>query len=482
MKIKPLLFALVVAAAMPTGCAQNPVTGRQNLVLVSEQQEIQMGRQADSEVRQQYGVYDQPALQAYVNEVGQKLAANSHRPNLKYSFTVVDSPDINAFALPGGYIYVTRGILAYLNSEAEMAAVIGHEIGHVTARHGVQQQSAGTIATAGAILASVFVPQLRGEAGQTILSSLGQAILSGYGRDHELEADRLGAEYLARAGYDPQAMIRVIGVLKNQELFDVELAGQEGREPRRYHGVFATHPDNDTRLQQVVGEAHKYRVANPVENRAAFIARINGIIFGDSPEQGVIRNNKLMHEKLGISVQFPSGWRVANQPDKVSAINPARDALIELSPAKQQAGSPVDQLAKAIKLDPGGRIQPASVGGYPAAIAQGVQAGKPVIVALIYFGNSAYFIGALAKDVQALRANQGAIHAAISSFRALTAEERQIARPYRLRTITAGAGTTLAELARQSPLGTHAEGTLRLLNGLYPSGEPRPDQILKIVE
>ncbi len=249
-----------------TGCAVNPVTGDRNFTLMSEADEMRKGRQAATEISKAYDIYDGlPALQNYVNEIGQKLARKSHRPQLDYHFTVVDSPEVNAFALPGGHIYVTRGILAYLNSEAELAAVLGHEIGHVTARHSVQQYSAATAANVaaavGGLVAGIFVPQLGGQLAQGVQSLLGvtgSALLSGYGRSHELEADRLGAEYLARSGYDPQAMIKVISVLKNQELFDIEAAKQEGREPRRYHGIFATHPDNDTRLQEVVGEANRY--------------------------------------------------------------------------------------------------------------------------------------------------------------------------------------------------------------------------------
>ena len=226
--------SLAALAALPltlmlANCAQNPVSGRPNFVTMSESKEVDVGRQEDAKVREEYGVYDNKALQQYVNEVGQRLGKASHRPQLQYNYVVVDSPEINAFALPGGYIYITRGILAYLNSEAELAAVLGHETGHVTARHSVQQMSAATAAGVGATLIGIFVPVLRNQAGDTAISMLGNVLLSGYGREHELEADRLGAEYLYRTGYDPQAMIKVIGVLKNQELFDAEIAKTEGR-------------------------------------------------------------------------------------------------------------------------------------------------------------------------------------------------------------------------------------------------------------
>ncbi len=191
------------------GCATNPVTGSSDFVLMSEQQEIALGRQSHPQILKESPEYTNAQLAAYVQRVGAKLAAHSHRSNLIYRFTLLDSPDVNAFALPGGYIYITRGLLAYLNSEAELAAVLGHEIGHVTARHSVRQQSASTATGLfGAVLAGVTGVSAAGD----VANIAGTALVRGYGREHELEADRLGAEYLARSGYDPQAMLRVIHV------------------------------------------------------------------------------------------------------------------------------------------------------------------------------------------------------------------------------------------------------------------------------
>ncbi len=223
---------------------------------MSESEEVSLGHKYHQQITLEMPVYNDPALTAYVNEVGQRIARASHRPGLTYRFTVIDSDTVNAFALPGGYIYITRGILAYLNSEAELAAVLGHEVGHVTARHSVRQHSAATASNvAGAILGAATGVA----ASQDLFNVFGKAMLSGYGREHELESDRLGAEYLARTGYDPQAMIEVIGVLKNQELFERQRASAEGREARAYHGVFASHPENDRRLQEVVGEAEQLK-------------------------------------------------------------------------------------------------------------------------------------------------------------------------------------------------------------------------------
>lgn len=483
MKQNPALRRIVVTLAGAltlTHCAQNPVTGAKDFVLMSEEQEIQMGAQAHQDVLKEYAPLANPALQAYVDGVGQRLAQQSHRPQLQWHFTVVDSPDVNAFALPGGYVYITRGIMAYLNSEAELAGVIGHEIGHVTARHGVRQQSATTAVGLGAVLGSILVPGMNNQAGASLLQTLAQAWTAGYGREHELEADRLGAEYLAKTQYDPQAMIEVIGVLKNQEQFAAEQAKRDGRQPRSYHGTFDTHPSNDARLQQVVGEAGKYSVALPREGRSEYLQKMAGVYFGDSPEQGVIRNNLLLHEKLGLAMQFPPGWRVQNRPDRVTALSPQGDALVELHPGPKH-DRPLETLQKGVKLDAGARYDSGNLGGYPAAFAAGAQQGRPVVVAAVVFDGAQYLIAGMTKDKPAYDRERSALRSAINSFRAITPAEKQAARPYVLQLVKAQPGTRMAALAKQSPLGAEAESQLRLMNDLYPAGEPKPGQLLKIV-
>lgn len=475
------IAAVAFGALGLTHCAQNPVTGDKDFVLMSEQQEIQMGAQAHRDVLKEYATVDNPGLQAYVNEVGQRLAQQSHRSQLKWHFAVIDSPDVNAFALPGGYVYITRGIMAYLDSEAELAGVIGHEIGHVTARHGVRQQSAQTAAGLGAVLGSILVPGLDNQAGASLLQTLAQAWTAGYGREHELEADRLGAEYLAKTGYAPQAMIEVIGVLKNQELFAAAQAKRDGRQVRTYHGTFDTHPSNDARLRQVVAAANKYSVASPREGRNEYLQKMAGVVFGDSPDQGVIRGNALLHEKLGLAMQFPPGWRVQNRPDRVVALSPKGDALVELQQGPKN-DRPLETLQKGLKLDSGARYESGSLGGYPAAFAAGAQQGKPVVVAAVVFQGIQYLVAGMAKDKAVYDRERNTLRASINSFRAITPAEKQSARPYVLRVMTAPAGTTMAALARQSPLGPEAEAQLRLMNGLYPDGEPRPGQLLKIVQ
>ena len=475
-------LAALLAALSLTNCAVNPVTGNPNFVTLSEAQEVNAGRSEDLRVRQQYGSYDDAELQNYVKAIGQRLASASHRPGLQYHFLVVDSPEVNSFALPGGYIYITRGIMAYLNSEAELAAVLGHELGHVTARHSVQQISAATAANVGGSLLQILLPQIRNTGADSLVNLLGGALLSGYGREHELEADRLGAEYLARTGYDPQAMIKVVGVLKNQELFDAELAKAEGREPRRYHGLFASHPDNDTRLQEVVREAARFTGSEKRVDREAFLKRMERLVFADSPEQGIVRKQQFFHSKLGLALRFPEGWRIRNTTQNVVATSPDRTALVDLRSAGAAEGTPADVLRRLLKLGGGQPVTPTKIGGLPAATIELALSGKPSRIAVVFIGKQAYAIGVQAANDGAFRQHAAAMDAAMHSFHALTAEEREQAKPLRMRIITASAGITFAELAKTSPLGRHAEGQLRLINGLYPQGEPVAGQALKIVE
>lgn len=471
------LVITALALALLAGCAQNPVTGQTDFVMMSESQEIAIGRQNDVQIKKQYKVYESKTLQDYVNRVGQKIAKQSHRPNLQYHFTVLDSAEINAFALPGGYVYITRGILAYLNSEAELAAVLGHEIGHVTARHGVRQQSAAQAANIGLTIASIFVPEIGSVGGQQLSNIVGGALLSGYGRDHELEADRLGAQYLARTAYDPQAIIKVISVLKNQELKDAELAKQEGREPRRYHGLFASHPDNDTRLHQAVDEAGKNGSAQAhFEGRDEFLAATDGITFGDSNDQGVIRNNRFYHADLGFAVSFPESWQVHNLPDALIAVSPGGEASLQLKMDQKPRGTPAEYAHRMVGS--GAQVQLLDLSGLSAATFELPN----TMGGVVYLNQFAYILQAQGKTRGSLGPYRADIFDTVRSFHALTPEERKLVRPLSIRVIHVRPGETYAKLAQGSPLGKSAETYLRLINAQYPDGEPQPGQAVKIVE
>ena len=290
------VFAMSTTLAL-TACSTNPVSGKKDFSLISENQEIQMGLQAHKNILKKQRPYNNKRLQVYVSKIGQQLASKSHRSKINYTFTVLDDPSVNAFALPGGYVYVTTGLMAYLNSEGELAGVLGHEIGHVTARHGVQQASAGM---AKSVLADLLSKKMGGDG--KVLNQLGSAMLSGYGRQHELQADRLGAEYLAGVGYSPKNMIDVIGVLKAQEVY---ASRQQGRSGGSYHGVFSSHPSNDQRLQEVVNAAKSISSAGSrPANRDAYLRQINGLKFKISKNKmgriivGSVKTSGLTFEKL----------------------------------------------------------------------------------------------------------------------------------------------------------------------------------------
>lgn len=237
--MRSVFVSSLLCAGLLVGCGSmvvNPVTGEEERTVMDESAEVAEGQKEHQQVLQEYGAYANPAVQAYVNDLGQRLAAHSHRTQLEWHFTVLDSPEINAFALPGGYVYVTRGIMAYLDSEADLAGVMGHEIGHVTARHGAQratrQQNAGLGVFAASVLGAVLESQgvsgagrMAGQVSQTVAAGY----VASYGRDQELQADGLGAEYLSRSHYDPRNMVDVITVLKNQERFAADQAQAEGR-------------------------------------------------------------------------------------------------------------------------------------------------------------------------------------------------------------------------------------------------------------
>jgi predicted Zn-dependent protease len=487
---RALPILLLLAIVLP-GCATNPVSGKKEVALMSEEKEIAAGRQADPEIRKQYGVYDNAKLQAYVQRVGEKLAGLSHRPELFYRFTVLDSSEVNAFALPGGYVYITRGLMVYLNSEAELAAVLGHEIGHVTARHAVRQYTTAMAAQIGYTIGSIFVPQVGSQAGSTLFNVLGTALVRGYGRQYELQADQLGAEYSALAGYDPDAMLEVLQVLKNQEEFEVERAKLEGREPNVYHGVFATHPSNDERLQQVVKEAQPHEVRNPSTGRDEYLAQLDGIVFGDSVKQGVRYANKFYHKDLDLALRFPEGWRIENQPDRLvagNAQNTARivvrlqDLNLRIAPSEF-----MHQRLKLKDLKQAGELRGATFPSYtaltrlPWAFGTSLAHSVDTRVSVLYFRDKAYvFYGASSTQEEFTRDDPLYLDSA-RSLHALTDAERKLADGLRIKIITAGAATSFAELGKDSPIPNYPERMLRLINDRYPHGEPQAGSKIKVV-
>jgi len=482
--VLPASILLAALGWLITGCATNPVTGSSDFVLMSEEQEISLGQKYSAEISAEMPAYPDPVLEEMVQRIGKKLAQHSHRPELEYHFTIVDSTQVNAFALPGGYIYITRGMLAYLNSEAELAAVLGHEIGHVTARHSVRQQSTSAVT---GILGAVLAASTGIQGADSLTNLAGTAIVRGYGREHELEADRLGAEYLARSGYDPEAMLKVVSVLKNQEAFEIAVAKEEGRQPNVYHGLFSTHPDNDARFREVVNAAKKYKTDGTSRiGRDSYLLRLDGLTFGDSEREGVVRGNHFYHKDLDFSLSFPSGWEINNQTSRVIATPKAEDGLVQMTMATiDRQLTPkqfLQQQLKSSKLWRDESFSTNGLQGYTAvAIGDTPYGRRQIRYAVVYRGNEVYIFAGTARSSDQAGKYDADIVATAKSFHPLTEAERKLATEKKLDIIRAPKGATWSSLARRSPITHYAEEQLRLLNDQYPAGEPVESEILKIV-
>jgi predicted Zn-dependent protease len=316
------LALLAVLLTMQSSCATNPATGKKQLSLVSRNRELEMGKEADPAIIAEYGLYADSSLGKYVDGVGQRVGKASHLPDLDWHFRLLDSPVVNAFAIPGGYIYVTRGILAYMNSEAQLAGVLGHEAGHVTARHSAQQMTQQQIAQVGLIAGTIFVPAFR-EYGGVAAQSLGLLFLK-YSRDHETQADELGIGYTVKATYDPREVPATYATLKR--------IGE--RQGQSIPNFLSTHPDPGGRevstrelaLASVSGSRGDLLIRAPEYRK-----RIEGLIFGDDPRSGYFEENRFYHPDLAFQMILPSGWKTQNTPSALLAADEGLGAMMQVT-------------------------------------------------------------------------------------------------------------------------------------------------------
>jgi len=327
-----LTFCLIFLCA----CAINPVSGKKQFVLTSEAQEIAMGKEADPQVVAFFGLYKDPVLQKFITEKGLAMAAISHRPKLAYEFKIVDSPVINAFAVPGGYVYFTRGIMAHFNNEAEFAGVLGHEIGHITARHAVIQQRNAMLGQIGIIAGVMLVPELS----QFVepLSAGMQLAMMSFGRDAERQSDKLGVEYSSRIGYDASEMAGFFKTLERQQ------AASGGAEVPEF---LSTHPSpeerNITVAKLAVEWKSKLKLTNARINRESYLKRIDGLILGEDPRQGFVENGVFYHPVLKFLFPVPDDWKLQNTPQQVQMAPNNGEALMMLALG---AGASLDEAAK----------------------------------------------------------------------------------------------------------------------------------------
>jgi len=455
-------------------CAINPVTGQHQLSLLSEPQEVALGSQEHPNILHEYGALEAPALTRYVERVGQGLVRVSHRPHLIYHFTVLDSPILNAFALPGGYIYVTRGLLEELNNEAELAGVVGHEVGHVTARHGAQRytQVAGY-----QLLKGLAIALQPGLANWTQLSDLGfSAAVSGYGRANEFQSDQLGLEYAAAAGYDTGQLHHFFETLLRQE----RDAGQGG-----FHGLFASHPDTRERIHRLRARAAELPGGSRVE-RPTYLHAVEGLPIGPSDDEGRVVGGVYLNRRFDVAVQVPAGWQVHTARGRVAIQSPQGDLGWQASLQAAQAGETSATVMAAFLKQAGAQAEPrpeVRPNGAQQIDLQVVSEGKPLSLRVTTWVGRGTAITMLAYgDPEAYSRNQGSLAAITASLAPLTTAQRQRAAPERLAVHLVRGGESFAALAGGAPATGRDATWLSYFNGYDGKPTPRPGDLVKVVE
>ncbi|MFQ5706242.1 MAG: M48 family metalloprotease [bacterium] len=475
-------------------CAVNPVTGKKELSLLSYKGENSLGRRADQQIVSMIGLYyEKPAVGKYVNELGQEMAIISHRPFLQYHFRVLDSPVVNAFALPGGYVYVTRGLLAYMNSEAELAGVEGHEIGHITARHAASQYTKAQLSQIGFGMGSIlFPPSVL--VGNAVQAGVGLLFL-GFSRGYERQADSLGVEYSSRIGYDAGQMAHFFTTLHRLQ----EQSGQG------LPDWLSTHPDPEDRevatLRMATRWQKKWQRVLPsytfkVE-RDHYLDTIDGLVFGPERRRGLVRNGYFYHALLDYQFPIPEGWQLMNSPQQIQMINNSRTAVIELTLSQQPSAK---SAAEKLVADARGKIihsERATVNGYTTEIReiemrreiQTAQTRRMDLPETETFKLLAYFIE---KDgqvyaFQALcrrryyRKNESSFKYTMNNFDRLKNQEIKNMRPTRIKVVRVTQSTTLQDFLARYPNDQLSKDRMAILNGMNLTDRLQPADRIKIL-
>ena len=450
---------------------------------MSEQQELATGRELDPEIKKQYGIYSSRHLQAYVTQVGNKIADVSDRSDIVYHFTVLDSPVVNAFALPGGYIYITRGLLAHINSEAELAGILAHEIGHVTARHAVRQHSKAASYQIAAGIVSIFVPEAKSL--NQFTDVVFAAITSGYSREYETEADSLSVAYVIKAGYNPRAMASVLRML---ELLDRYAPGK-----KTYARLFATHPEIEKRIcdiEQQLSAGTLSGAFSSVTGKQNYLKQIDGLVFGNDPREGLISGNRFQHPGFQIEVCFPKEWQINNLPYVVIAEEPSREYHIELkhhlAAKKQHVVAMTKELSMKLGLKEitGSKQSINGLEAYVGTYAASLRSGRHIMVRAGFFlqGNNFYSLSGISEP-EDFRNIQPFFDETINSFKELTPEEAESIRPDRVHVYRVKHEQSLDSILRELGRGRDEIKTVALINSWDPEHLPalNPGMNIKVL-
>jgi predicted Zn-dependent protease len=468
MKYRNLLFTLLLALSLTGPSAvsakDTPDTGKEMHEEIIATMPLVKGKLAE-----------------YVNQVGQRIVRHLDNTDETFTFTVIDLPDINAFALPDGYVYINRGLITYMNTEAQLAAVLAHEVGHVTANH----HARGERAQLGSNLMAGILAILTRSADVGEASALwGTSLVSGYGRDMELEADELGSQYLFNSGYDPQAMIEVITLLKDHERFEKQRAQDSGKKVQTYHGLFSTHPRNDKRLREVVSKSGSFPKATDSEqNITPFRMATEGMVWGKNFETNVLPENVYQNKTLAFQVYFPKEWNFSKQTQLIQAENKLKNARIEITIMARSVAAPEQFIKNKLKIPIIKKSEAfiqSRLKGHTGFV-PGENGLPDQRLAVIYYGRRAYvFRGRIDSGADETQANSNFLHI-IKSFHPISRRSLIERKPKTIHYVKATENTRFSRLARHLKLDKYGEDELRIINDYYPAGEPKPGEWIKLI-
>jgi predicted Zn-dependent protease len=466
------LLILMMSLFLVQSCQVNPVTGKKQLAFMSEEKEIALGKSYDPQVVAEMGKYENPQMAQFLTEKGNAMAAISERPNLPWKFTLIDSDVVNAFAVPGGFVYFTRGIMAHFNNEAQFAGVLGHEIGHVTARHTVAQQARQTVGQIGAIGAMVLSPQIASQ-GESLMQSM-QMLFLKYGRDAESQSDQLGVKYSTNIGYDAKEMAGFFGTL------DRLTGGSENRVPE----FQSTHPDPANRKVRVGQLAEQYQQAASAQggspkytiNRDSYLRLLEGMIYGEDPAQGFVEAGSFYHPGLAFQFKVPGQWKLINSPSQVQIVSPDQKSFMIMKLAQG-----TDQNAAAQSFIEETKIVVANsnknpINGNPAttifgditqeAQQQGQQAQSiRVEASFISYGGNVYMLAGLA-DPKDFTRYQGDIEYTLKSFARLTDSSKLNKKPETIKIVSNSRSQSLGQALTSAGVPQGRVQELAILNGM----------------
>jgi len=455
-RIRTYAIALAFLATAAVGaCVTNPATGEKMFSLVSESQEIEMGRQGDEEVRRTFGYYDDPDLQAYIDSLGQTMAAIAERPHLPWKFKVVEQPVVNAFAYPGGFIFIARGIMTHFNTETELASVLGHEIGHVTARHSAEAISRAQLAQIGLVAGAVFVPEVAQNFGA--FSQGLQLMFLSFGRDDEAQSDELGFRYMTKLGYDPQGAVAMFQILERQQASSGGSALPDWA---------STHPDPGNRIEAAERRIVDSGITSGYVRRNEYLTRIDGLVYGEDPRLGYFEGHRFRHPELAFEFTFPDGWDHVNGADAVLGQSPDRDAAMQVrlvpGGASTAAAEFFGQQSVAGTASRGSvNGLPASSGSFRMQTQEGILSGYALFVD---HRELTYALFAFAPEAR-ISTYDAAFKASLGSFAKLTDRAALNVQPRRIEIVTLDRAMTVQAFTDRYPSTVDAQA-VALINGM----------------